>query len=220
MKKKALFLPAAALLYAAAVIVGIITVSADPPLMELYRIGYYGALGDTSLLWQLIALPAVFFILSLGVALKKGFIRIPALILVMAAAVARVRGYIGLFNETDIDKMLSGGFNIAVYVVFVASQIFLFAAAFLLFFGEKAKRLKVFKRIDFIGSIVFAAFYLLAAAVALLFLLTETVSLQNIALFGLSSASDGVFFLLFAFAAKARFDAAIADCVEFDALMK
>ncbi len=219
MRKKDLLLPAAALLTIAVTVAGILVISSDPPAVELYRIGYFGSVGDVALLWQMAVPPVILLLITLGVALDKTFIRVVSAVLAIAALLARARGYVGIFNESGVGKMIEGGFNTAIYAVFIASQVFAAAAVFLLLFSEREKRLKIFKRIDFIGSLVFAAFYLLASAVALLFVLTENVSTQNIALFCLSALADGLWFLVFAFASRVRFNAAIANCVEFDNLV-
>ncbi|MBQ2945093.1 MAG: hypothetical protein IJD95_00830 [Clostridia bacterium] len=219
MKKKSLILLIASAAYLLISVGAVALAYFKEPIMEMYRIGYLGVSDSDGVLLQLLLMPAAAFLLTAAVWSNKSRFKVPVLLASIVLAIFRFICYIGVFNESEIGKILEGGFNTVMYAVFTASAAFLIITLFMsLFEGERF--LNIYKRVTFIGGIVFAAFFALWFLITLIFCLTAGEGLENLWLLAVSCFVDGVFFILFAFIARLRADMALEDINYFRDLMK
>ena len=189
------------------------------PIMEMYRIGYVGVSDSDGVLLQLLLMPLSAVLLTLAIQSEKARFKVPAVLATFVLAVFRFICYMGVFNENEIGKILTGGFNSVMYVIFTASSVFLVITAFMsLFEGEKF--LNIYKKITFIGGIIFTAFFALWFFLTLLFCLGEAEGVENLWLLAASCFIDGVYFIIFALICKNRADIALEELNYFRELMK
>ncbi len=219
MKKKNLLLLIFAAVYLLLSVGAVAIAYYNFPVMEMYRIGYVGVSDSDGVLFQLLLMPLSAILLTLAVWSDKARFKVPAVLGTLVLAIFRFVCYLGVFNENEIGKILEGGFNTAIYVLFTASSVYLVITAFMsLFEGEKF--LKIYKKITFAGGILLTSFFALWFVLTLLFCLTTGDGVENLWLLAMSCLVDGIYFIIFAFISKNRADMALEEMNYFKDLMK